>query len=60
MPLRPVAFILVIQIRPGLAVVLVWITPCPPSNYRWRAYLCPLESSAFAFASPSAIEMCPC
>jgi hypothetical protein len=29
MPLRPVAFILIIQIRPGLTVVLIWITPRP-------------------------------
>jgi len=53
MPSPRVAFILVIQIRPGLTVVLVWITPCPPANHRWRAFLCPLESSAFAFASPA-------
>ena len=32
MPLRPVAFVLIIQISPGLAVVLIWILPCPRQN----------------------------
>ena len=39
MPSPRVAFILVIQIQPGLAVVLIWIIPCPPSNHRWRAFI---------------------
>jgi len=29
---KRVAFILIIQVRPGLTVVLVWITPMPRQN----------------------------
>jgi hypothetical protein len=32
MPYRGVAFILIIQIRAGLTVILVWITPYPRQN----------------------------
>ena len=29
---KPVAFILILQIRPGFAVILVWITRMPRQN----------------------------
>ena len=38
MPSLRVAFILIIQIDHGF-VVMIWIIPCPPSDYRWRAFL---------------------
>ncbi len=37
--MKVVVFLMFIQIRPGLTVVLVWITPKPPSIHRWGPFL---------------------
>ena len=48
MPYRGVAFILIIQIRAGLTVILVWITPYPRQNIGGGF---PLSSRPQQFAS---------